>query len=47
VGTREVYKLVRDHAAVLDEDRPLSGDVGAMQRLIDGDAFAAVGCEPS
>jgi histidine ammonia-lyase len=42
-GTREAYGLVRDHAAAVDEDRPLGGDVEAMCQLISRDAFGSVG----
>jgi histidine ammonia-lyase len=42
-GTQEAYSLVRDHAAAVDEDRPLGGDVEAVCGLIRRDQLGRVG----
>jgi histidine ammonia-lyase len=42
-GTQKAYVLIRGHAAPVDEDRPLGGDVEGMCRLIGTDAFGNVG----
>jgi histidine ammonia-lyase len=39
-GTRQALALIRSAAPGLDDDRPLTDDVEAVQRLIAGAAFA-------